>query len=115
MANQELNTQGTVQVPPEDGVHDNIQITQTRSWFKVNGVVSIFGRMERLNGKRPSFSLAPRPILSIHSDDMGGLYVQTDQALLFYKESELLSDEVIADEDASVVIDDITGTHTING
>lgn len=114
MANQDIKQPGSLSVLTKTGIQDIAVITQTRAWFKLNGVNGIFGRLERLNGKRLSFALSPDRVVSLHSNNQGQLFVQTDKALLLYKESDLASDEIIADEDSSVVIDDGTGEHLIN-
>lgn len=115
MANQDLSVPGSIPIIAKDGVVDNNKLTQTRAWFKINGGLAIFGRLERLNAKRLSFSLNPESILAIHSNDFGGLFVQTNQKLYLYQESDLFADEITADADGSVMIDESTGQHMIVG
>lgn len=111
--NQDLSSPSKTTVS-KHGQMDINPLTALAHWFKVNGMLSLVGRLERLTGKRLSFSFYPRPILAIHFNQLGGVYIQTDQALLFISpESSLLGDEVTDDVDGSIVIDDANSQHVI--
>jgi hypothetical protein len=111
--NQDLSTPSKTQVS-KHGQMDINPLSNLSHWLKVNGFKSIRGRLERLTGKRLSFSLYPRPITSIHFNQFSGVYIQTDQALFFISpETSLLADEVTDDNDGSLVLDDSTSQHVI--
>src|SRR6266404_5849656 len=107
MANQDYNIKGSQVVQARDGQNDILPITGSPHWFRLNGIIGLSHKLERISGKRLSFGLRPRSILSIHSNNQGQVFVQTDQNLLLFQEYELLTDQVIADEDGSVVITDL--------
>lgn len=114
MADQDHNVHG-LPIIAKTGINDTNLVTQTRAWYKTNGAVAIAGVLARINGKRLSFNLRPTPILAIHSNNRGQLFIQTTTTLFMYQLSDLLADEVISDIDGSVVIDDVTGQHVLTG
>lgn len=114
MSDQDLQTSGSLSITAKNGLNDNNIISQTRSWYRLNGVASLDGLLERITGKRLSFKLAGS-VLAIHSNNMGALFIQTNTTLYIYQASLLLAAEVTDDVDGSVVIDDATGEHVIEG
>lgn len=114
MADQDQSALSKVQVS-KHGQMDTNPLSQLAEWFRINGFKSIRGRIERLTGKRLSFSLYPRPILGIHFNQLTGVYIQTDQALFFYSpETILQADEVTSDSDGSLVIDETNDQHILS-
>lgn len=114
MSDQDYSAPINLPIIGRSGVTDNNPITQTRAWFKINGCVAIGGLLLRLNGKRLSFKLND-PVLIIHSNNIGQVFIQTISQILMIKESDLLFPEVIDDVDSSVVMDDIAGVHVLAG